>query len=137
MDSENRQQERGESHRGGWYFIKGIPVAVIVTLVLTLGGQSLAFVLYLKGIETRVENVSEKQIEHGRALDKTNDKLDRLVITVQEGNTPSAINAARISSLETAVSDIKGRVAENERLLIRMQAAQNATDMRSRAARER
>ncbi len=132
MDYEERQNGGGAgvTSRGGWYFIKGVPIAVIVTLALGLGSQTIAWTWFMASLWNSVQIVSDKQ-------DKTDVKLDRLTVTVQEASTPSAVNAARISSLETTAAELKGRVSENERQIIRMQAAQAATDLRARAWRER
>lgn len=137
MDTEVRQGNGGAGNRGGWYFIRGIPIAVIFTLVGTIGGQTLAFVLYLKGLEAKVEKVDDKQTEHGLKLDKTDGKLDALSLKFQDSNVPAALNASRITAVESAIAELRGRVSDNERKLLRLEATQNTSEMRRRAERDR
>jgi NAD/NADP transhydrogenase beta subunit len=137
MDGDERQYEREAAKRGGWYVIKGIPIAVIVTLASTLIPQTVAVTWFLSSLATKLESVQEKQSESGVKLDRADVKIDALNSVVQNGSVPTALNQRRIEEVErqqvrfdAELSQLATRVSENERKLA-------AESMRNRASRER
>lgn len=140
MDTEESGMA-GTERRDNWYVIKGIPVAVLATL----GLQTITFVWFLSGLNSRVETqgermteaITEWKTEMGKMNTKLDTlatsvqtKMDNLASSVQSGTVPAALNQRRIEDVERQVARIESRVSENERRL--------ATEsLRSRASRER
>lgn len=138
MDSE---EQMANERRDNWYVIKGIPVAVLATL----GLQTVTFVWFLSGLNSRVEiqgdKLAEAITEWKAGNLQTNAKIDALAVSVQSkiealannmqsGSVPAALNERRIAEAERQLGRIEARVAENERKLA-------GEALRNRAMRER
>lgn len=136
MDSLEKEMA-GSERRDNWYVIKGIPVAVLATL----GLQTITFVWFLAGLNSKVEVQGEKLTEAisewKTEMGKVNTKIDALSTSLQNGTVPTALNQRRIEDLErrdtqreAQVNALTLRVTENERKLA-------GTDARQRAMRDR
>lgn len=120
-----------------WYLVRGVPVALIVTLTIAFASQTGVAVWYFA-------QQNAKQEQQGVRLGSVESKLDDLIKTVQSGTVPSALNAARIAALENQVASLQALIAQvstraidNDRRVTAIEARAAASELRNRAARER
>lgn len=138
MDSiDNEPPKAGSERRDNWYVIKGIPVAVLLGLFV----HGASFAWYLSALNAQVQQQSREQAadraEWRTALGKLEAKVDGLGTSLQGNSVPTALNQRRIeeterqlSQIQSTLSQLSNRVAENERRL-------STESIRNRAARER
>lgn len=132
MPIDGRQDERGNpaSHRGGWYVIRGIPVATIIALFVAIVPQAVIFTVYLG----RIAFVQEI---HGQKIEFIEKKVDDVSTILAGTQVPSAINGRRLDELERQLAQIASGMVQLQSKMLDQERALATEAMRGRAARER
>lgn len=129
-----------DTDRRAWHIDKGIPVALLISIVASLFLGGVAY-QSLKGDIVTLQTTQKEMREESKEIAA---EVRTLTNKMQEGSVPSAQNAWRITQTETAIAKLESRVtaaevriADNERKLLRVDSAAATTSARVRAQGER
>lgn len=82
-----------------WHLDKKVPIALIVTIALTFGGQAITFTIWATRLDNRVASLEQKDNDRNRQADK----LNEIAVNI-------ATLTARAESTNQQLSDVKRNV---------------------------
>ncbi len=90
--------------RRHWHVLKEIPVALLMGLAI----QTLGFAWWLSGLNSQV-------VQQSKDIAAIVVRLDSISSQVHGSSVPMALHSARMSALEQQMSEMRARVAEDDR----------------------
>ncbi len=82
-----------------WHLDKKVPIALILTIALTFGGQAITFTIWATRLDNRVASLEQKDNDRNRQADK----LNEIAVNI-------ATLTARAESTNQQLSDVKRNV---------------------------
>lgn len=113
--------KKPEADDKAWHLDKRVPIALIVTILLTFGGQAVTFTIWLTRVDSRIVTLEEKGGERDKRDEKTdeksaeqdtklNEKLGDIAVSIATLTAKAEATNEKITATNTQINDVRGKV---------------------------
>lgn len=93
-----------------WHLDKKVPIALMVTIALTFGGQAIAFTIWATRLDNRVETLEKRNDDRDRQIEK----LSEIAIDIAVLKENVKTTKDDISSMKTGFEMIMQQVLQEK-----------------------